>query len=228
MDSSPAPNATLIEAPTEISLTFSEPIRPQGIEVALVDEQQQLPVELSTPFVINGRSLNYAVIGELQPGEYTIAYRVVPASGGEPIRGTLLFQFEPPRPRLTVNVPVDGQTFDSGTIPIEVETAFFDLSALNQSLRITVNSEVVGSSSVPQYVIEDLDPGVHEIRIGLDVDGELVPESEKIVTIAIRRSDETPQASSSSPSVLGLVLGGLASAVVLALGMYLGRSPATS
>ncbi len=224
VESFPAPNATLNDAPQEVMLTFSDRIRPYGIEVTLVDNQQQIPVELSTPLIGNGRTLRYEIIGEVYPGEYTVAYRVIPVGRANDIRGVFLFEFQPPRPRLIVQSPVDGQAFDTGTILVNVETMFFDLAQGDRAISIKVDQEPFVDVDTRDYIIEGLSPGVHEIEIALTIDGDPVPGTERTLTVAVKQALDEPAAELPPASPWQLILGGVLSIILLGLGVMLGRS----
>lgn len=225
VDSTPSPNAVLSETPTQLTLEFSERIRALGIEVTLVNNQQQIPVELSTPFIEIGRILSYEIEGEILPGEYTVAYRVLTDSSPEPIRGTFLFSYVPPRPQLMVDAPVDGQTFDTGDITVAFRTEFFELNAPERAVNIYVNEEFIASVDETSYQVTGLEPGVHEIRVRLDQDGNAISESEHVLTVAVRRdAEENPPLTERQTPVVPIIVGGLLSAMLLTFGAWLGRN----
>jgi copper transport protein len=91
----PTPNATLPEAPTEVTIAFSEAVDPGTAFIDLLDHDQLRvegvgPVELDA----DGR-LARAALPPLEPGSYTVAYQVVSTVDGHATTGSFVFLVDP-------------------------------------------------------------------------------------------------------------------------------------
>lgn len=87
-ESSPAKDAT-VPSPTEITLTYNdEVILPQVVLTGPDGERRQNPKA-----TVDGVKVTQPIEGTLEPGTYTVAWRVV-ASDGHPITGTYTFTVE--------------------------------------------------------------------------------------------------------------------------------------
>ncbi|TDB89819.1 copper resistance protein CopC [Actinomadura sp. 7K534] len=85
--SNPKKDAT-VEAPPEIELTFSGPVRLPRVVVTDASEKQY---QSGDPQAVDNKVT--AALGTLPNGEYTVAWRVV-SSDGHPIQGTYKFTVE--------------------------------------------------------------------------------------------------------------------------------------
>jgi len=92
--SSPAPNASLVESPESIALTFSEPIDAETIFIDLLDAQQVRmavgPVRVSA----DGARATISV-PPLNAGVYTVNYQVVSTVDGHATAGIFAFLVDP-------------------------------------------------------------------------------------------------------------------------------------
>ena len=90
----PAPNASLVEGPERIVLTFSEPIDPDNAFVDVIDSGQHSldigPAEVSP----DGREAR-VTLPELEPGVYTVTYQVVSIVDGHATTGLYAFLVDP-------------------------------------------------------------------------------------------------------------------------------------
>ncbi|TDE33878.1 copper resistance protein CopC [Actinomadura sp. 6K520] len=86
--SSPKKDAT-VEAPPEIELTFSAPVRLPRVVVTDTAEKRFLT---GAPEAVDNK-VTVALNGTMPNGEYTVAWRVV-SSDGHPIQGTYKFTVE--------------------------------------------------------------------------------------------------------------------------------------
>ncbi len=95
----PASNSVLPEAPTEITVTFSEPVSLNGGSTEVFDDTGE-------PVVSEGRVSDSTVVIELPEqladGSYVVAWRVISADS-HPISGTSVFSVGAP----SVGAPVD-------------------------------------------------------------------------------------------------------------------------
>lgn len=83
--SSPKKDAT-VEAPSEIELTYSAPVRLPRVVVTDASEKQ---FRTGAPEAVDNK-VTVALNGTMPNGEYTVAWRVV-SSDGHPIQGTYEF-----------------------------------------------------------------------------------------------------------------------------------------
>lgn len=91
-DSNPEDGSTLAEAPTEITLEFSEPVQSDFVQVAVLNSADSHH-EDGEP-VVGGNTVTQAV-DELAAGDYRISFRVVSADG-HPVTGVLTFTVDAP------------------------------------------------------------------------------------------------------------------------------------
>src|SRR5690606_9236622 len=84
--SDPANGATLDAAPTQITLTFTGPVNPQLVKIAVGRDGQ--PVKTEQPQV-DGKTVTVS-LAEGGPGNYSVGYRVL-ADDGHPINGEVTF-----------------------------------------------------------------------------------------------------------------------------------------
>jgi copper transport protein len=110
LSSTPAANASLKQAPTELSMTFTEPIDVTTASVQLLDENQA-PVEGVGAVEAPGDGTVATVsLPALDPGVYTVSYRVTSATDGHVTAGIFAFQVDP-----TGTVPAPAGTATSSS-----------------------------------------------------------------------------------------------------------------
>ncbi|WP_018219417.1 copper resistance CopC family protein [Salinispora pacifica] len=89
----PAKNAELDKAPTEITLEFLQKLDPAFTTIVLSDAAEQ-KVPTGEP-VVTGAKGTISIDGALANGTYTVAYRVVSADG-HPVQGSYAFTVADP------------------------------------------------------------------------------------------------------------------------------------
>lgn len=95
VSSTPPANASLLESPASLSVTFSEPIDPVTAAVLLFDDRQQVVTGIG-PVTVDEPDLTAAVkLPALDPGVYTVSYRVTSAVDGHVSTGIWAFQVDP-------------------------------------------------------------------------------------------------------------------------------------
>ncbi|MER7334156.1 MULTISPECIES: copper resistance CopC family protein [unclassified Micromonospora] len=90
---SPAKDARLTTAPTQVKLTFMQKLDPAFTTIALTDAAQT-KVATGEP-VVNGTTGTVTIDRPLANGTYTVAYRVVSADG-HPVQGSYRFTVADP------------------------------------------------------------------------------------------------------------------------------------
>ncbi|MGC4746741.1 copper resistance CopC family protein [Micromonospora sp. DT201] len=91
--SSPARDATLASAPTEVSLVFRQQLDPAFATVVLTDTAKRR-IPTGDPVVVGAKS-TITVTGTLPNGTYTVGYRVV-SLDGHPLQGSYPFSVADP------------------------------------------------------------------------------------------------------------------------------------
>lgn len=92
---SPEDGVVLVEPPTSIDLTFSEPLITAAATVVVTDDGGVVVTRDRSQ--VDGRAVSVPWPADTPRGDYTIAYRVV-SGDGHPIKGTSRFTLRPPGP----------------------------------------------------------------------------------------------------------------------------------
>ena len=95
VQATPTPNATLGEAPTEVTIAFSEPIDPGAAFVDLLDRSQVRVDGLGAVTVEADDRLVRVALPPLEPGPYSVSYQVVSAVDGHATTGRYAFLVDP-------------------------------------------------------------------------------------------------------------------------------------
>jgi copper transport protein len=94
-ESTPAANASVIEAPKELELHFTEPVDPELMFVDLLDAQRQ-PIEgLGAVEVEADGRIARVALPDLADGVYTVSYQVVSTVDGHATTGSFAFVIDP-------------------------------------------------------------------------------------------------------------------------------------
>lgn len=92
---SPFPNASLVEAPERVSITFSEPIDP-GIGSIELSDPQLRPIDGVGALTVDDEGHMASVeLPPLEPGIYTVSYRVASTVDGHATQGHFAFVIDP-------------------------------------------------------------------------------------------------------------------------------------
>ncbi len=95
VSSTPAANASLTEAPNQLTMTFTEPIDPATASVQLLD-QNQTAISGAGQVEAPGQGTTAAVaLPKLDAGVYTVSYRVTSATDGHVTSGIFAFLIDP-------------------------------------------------------------------------------------------------------------------------------------
>jgi len=95
VSSTPAANASLREAPTALTMTFNEPIDPATASIQLLDELQQAVAGIGAVQVDTSGLVASVDVPTLDPGVYTVSYRVTSAIDGHVTAGIWAFLIDP-------------------------------------------------------------------------------------------------------------------------------------
>jgi copper transport protein len=111
----PLPNASLVEAPDGVSITFSEPIEAANGSVRLLDAQMREVHGTGALTVDDAGTTAHIDLPPLQPGVYTVSYQVVSIVDGHATAGIYAFvvdptgaQAPPAAPPTSTSPSVDG------------------------------------------------------------------------------------------------------------------------
>ncbi len=95
VSSTPAANASLLESPPELAMRFSEPIDPVTASVQLLDNLQRAVAGLGAVEVDASGLIASIRLPSLDPGVYTVSYRVTSATDGHVSAGIWAFLIDP-------------------------------------------------------------------------------------------------------------------------------------
>ena len=91
----PTPNATLAEAPGEVTIAFSEPVDAGNAFIDLLDASQVRVAGVGPVRVEADGRLARAALPPLEPGVYTVSYQVVSTVDGHATTGQFSFRVDP-------------------------------------------------------------------------------------------------------------------------------------
>lgn len=95
VSSTPAANASIRESPPAVTMTFSEPIDPATASVRLLDQLQHAVTGVGGVHVDATGLVASIDVPELEPGVYTVNYRVTSATDGHVTAGVWAFLVDP-------------------------------------------------------------------------------------------------------------------------------------
>ncbi|CAL9503193.1 hypothetical protein SUDANB108_03503 [Streptomyces sp. enrichment culture] len=109
--SDPAQGAVVDQAPSRISLTFSEQVALSGDSLRVLDPEGKR-VDTGEPSAVSGTTYAVRLRPDLSDGTYTVAYQVVSADS-HPVAGAYTFSIGAPS---RTTVAVSGQGADDGVV----------------------------------------------------------------------------------------------------------------
>jgi len=95
VSSTPAANSSLPASPPELAMRFSEPIDPVTASVQLLDDLQHAVTGLGAVEVDESGLVASVRVPSLDPGVYTVSYRVTSATDGHVSAGIWVFLIDP-------------------------------------------------------------------------------------------------------------------------------------
>jgi copper resistance protein C len=87
----PADKSTVNGSPTEIVMTFTEPVKPANSSIKLVDAGGTLVAQGSTVDPADAKTMHLALPAPLTPATYTVRWTTASALDGDVARGTTTF-----------------------------------------------------------------------------------------------------------------------------------------
>ena len=232
---SPTPDSTLANSPDSVTLTFNFVLSDEG-STAQVNDESGKRVDLDDAHVDPANRFNLIVsLPPLPEGHYTVAYSVTGLGSSVILSNGYQFNIQLPVPTLSMVAPVNGQAFEEGLIPLEMQVQYFPLDAPGNRILLYVDGTLTRRLHTLTYNITGLEPGVHEIKTVLARSGnQELPSTINTAYIAIAQPDvETRgrELAAIAPPDPGLQLSALQwigvaglTAILLAVGFVLGRS----
>ncbi len=230
---SPPATSVLTIPPEQVVLTFNRIVSNQGLEVKVSNEAGER-VDLMDAHVDPANAFTVVVsLPPLPEGRYQVFYSVSSLGGSTTLASGYSFSIDLPDPTLEMLSPLNGEAFDTPSVPLRLQVGYFDLAQPENSVRLYVDGALFAHLKALEYQIEGLAPGVHEIKVVLARSDEELPGTAKMVYIAVAQPDpesEGRELAALAPPDEGLRLTPLqwmlAVAVVvllLAVGFWLGR-----
>lgn len=96
MQSDPPAQSSVSRAPDQVQLVFSEPVEPRFIEVSVLDRDRNRVDAGDAQLAAGTNDTVVASLGDVPPGVYTIAWRVVSTVDGHTTRGLVPFNVGDP------------------------------------------------------------------------------------------------------------------------------------
>jgi methionine-rich copper-binding protein CopC len=232
VESSPASEAVLPAPPDRIRLTFDHPLTDQGSSIRVTDEAGEQVDKDNAQVSADDRHTLSVGLPPLLEGTYTVTYTAAGLGYSTITTGSYQFTVDLPPARLMLEVPVDGQAFEAGPIPLEMRVAFFDFGLYDNRIRVYVDGDLRAELRALSYQLDQLDPGVHEITVVLaQFEDQELPDTAITVHVAIAQpgsAGASPEADEESIAPqIGPVMAGAAVVLALALlglGMWLGSA----
>lgn len=184
------PAASVLNTPPErVVLTFNRIVSNQGLEVKVNNEAGER-VDLMDAHVDPANAFTVVVsLPPLPEGRYQVFYNVSSLGGSTTLASGYSFSIDLPAPTLEMLLPLNGDAFDTPSLPLRLQTGYFDLAQPENSVHLYVDGTLFARLSVLEYQIEGLAPGVHEIKAVLARSEEELPETAKVVYIAVAQPD---------------------------------------
>lgn len=145
VESVPAANAAVIEAPAALTITFSEPIDPQTSVIQVLDAQQR-PIEGVGLMSLtdDGRTATLT-LPDLDPDVYTVSYQVVSKTDGHATAGFYAFLVDPSG---AAPPPTDSSRSSSPSVdPLTVAARWLALAMLLLALGSVIMWWHAGSAA---------------------------------------------------------------------------------
>jgi copper transport protein len=116
--SDPAANASLKTAPDKLTMSFTEPIDPSSASVQVLDPQQEAVQGVGAVATSDAGKTVTVSLPKLDPGVYTVSWRVTSASDGHVTAGIYAFLIDPSGtiPAPTTSESSSSPSADAGTI----------------------------------------------------------------------------------------------------------------
>ncbi len=219
----PAPGAVLDAPPAEIRLTFDRiisntPIQPR---IIVTDERGERVHESQAAQRLDNLFAVTLALPPLPSGVYTVSYQVQSAGSDVLVSGSYQFSIVLPPPDLVLLSPIDGQWFESGDVPVEMQVTAFDFNFYNNRIHLYVDGEQIAELRELTTTVAGLEPGVHQIKVVLaQLDAEL-PQTARSATIAIAAPDSGDE-QVTAPPLAGWMPTGTASIGVTTLALLMG------
>lgn len=152
----PAPNALVLTAPTQVTLTFDEPIDLTFSTIEVFDQAQARFDSARVASLPGDPKQIYVPLKAMADGTYTVAWKVLSAADGHITRGNFAFSVG----KVTANIATTSESGSGETAPISifarwlellsilalVGAIFFRETVLTFSLRAVSAAETLGDA----------------------------------------------------------------------------------
>jgi methionine-rich copper-binding protein CopC len=193
INASPTPDSTWAASPGEVALVFDSPLDPRLLFLIVINQAGERVDGGDAAIDRDDPARVRVSLPTLPEGEYFVSYAVAELSPVDPPSfdsgGSYRFTIATPPPTLQLIEPVGGQGFPTGDIPLKTRTDFFELALPDNQILIYVDGDLRARLNRNDYLIEGLEPGVHELRVVLSQGGQELPETEIITYIAVGLPD---------------------------------------
>jgi methionine-rich copper-binding protein CopC len=232
---SPPPESVLNSPPDTVTLTFDRLISSDGLLVKVSNEAGERVDLLDAHVNPNNAFTVSASLPPLPEGRYQVTYTVLSPGSSTVLSSGYVFSIDLPDPVLQMLSPVNGQAFGEPNILLRMQVTNFDFSLYDNRIHLYVDSVLTARLETLEYAIEDLAPGVHQIKAVLArSDTEELADTANVAYIAVARPDpETSgrELAAVAPPDAGLRMTALQWILVvivilalLASGIWMGRS----
>lgn len=151
VSTNPEDGASLEVAPEEVVLTFSEELLSDLVEVSVLDGNDNPVVATEIPQTPPpGTDVKVPWPGDLPPGEYSVAFRVVSADG-HPVTGRISFSYAQQREVAEEPAPSDEPAITEPT-PSEAETSADDATEVTFEEVVPIEDETSNSLIGPLLI----------------------------------------------------------------------------
>ncbi|MGI8998707.1 MAG: copper resistance protein CopC [Candidatus Limnocylindria bacterium] len=156
---SPTPNASLVDAPEQVAIIFSEPIDPATGFIELLDPQLRSIDDVGVLAVDRDGGVASVVLPPLDPGIYTVRYQVVSTVDGHATEGQFSFIVDPTgadapptNPPSSSSPSVDGWTVAARWLAlISALIGLGTLTIWGQAVRPAIRSLAPGAEHRPPW-----------------------------------------------------------------------------
>jgi methionine-rich copper-binding protein CopC len=232
VSASPGPNQTVALPPPEVRLITNRPVIAGLSSIGVLDASGQAISSVTAGGDPDDPFAFVVSLPVLLEGQYTVNYQIATLGESTVLVGSYTFLLDLPDPILNLETPANGAGVPAGPVRLVMQSQFIDFSLYDRRIRVYVDGSQIAEIQSFRYVINDLEPGIHEIRTVLtQFENEELQNTSTTIYIAVAPQD--PGQTGSSPIVdspldlsalqwAGLALGTM---ICLGIGFWLGRFP---
>jgi hypothetical protein len=126
----------------------------------------------------------------LLEGQYTVNYQIATVGESTVLVGSYTFLLDLPDPILNLETPGNGAGVPEGPVRLVMQSQFIDFSLYDRRIRVYVDGSQIAEIKSFRHVINDLEPGIHEIRTVLtQFEDEELQNTSTTIYIAVAPQD---------------------------------------